>query len=177
MRAVRGMKNNVPPYGPGVEQQAAVPRFHNGVQADPATQAAMVEYSLGGILSPGTQVNLPTYTPPAPVVVSDNPAGAIQLTLNGVFQVTGSTSDSYEVKLYDTNSDLLWEDAVPTTGYLGAWNGLAWGYSLTADLGHNSSGQIIGPLGPPIASPANILQNFWEDLLPNPLDSASVEVQ
>ena len=134
----------------------------NGVQADPATQAAMVEYSLGGILSADTQVNLPTYTPPAPVVVSDNPTGAIQLTLNGVFQVTGSTSDSYEVKLYDTNSDLLWEDAVPTTGYAGAWNGLAWGYSLTSDLGHNSSGQIIGPLGSPIASPANILQNFWE---------------
>ena len=82
--------------------------------------------------------------------------------VNGVFQVTGSTSDSYEVKLYDTNSDLLWEDAVPTTGYLGAWNGLAWGYSLTADLGHNASGQITGPLGSPIASPANILQNFWE---------------
>ena len=145
----------------------------NGVQADPATQAAMVEYSLGGILSPDTQVNLPTYTPPVPVVVSDNPTGAIQLTLNGVFQVTGSTSDSYQVKLYDTNSDLLWEDTVPTAGYAGAWNGLAWSYSLTADLGHNSSGQIVGPLGSPIASPANI----WEDLLPSPLNSTSVEVQ
>ena len=33
------------------------------------------------------------------------------------------------------------------------------------------------PLGSPIASPANILQNFWEDVLPNPLDSTSVEVQ
>ncbi len=149
----------------------------NGVQADPDTQAAMVEHSLGGILSPDTQVNLPTYTPPVPVVASDNPTGAIQLTLNGVFQITDSTSDSYEVKLYDTNSDLLWEDTVPTAGYAGAWNGLAWNYSLVADLGHNSSGQTIGPLGSPIASPANLLQNFWEDLLPSALDSTSVEVQ
>ena len=111
------------------------------------------------------------------MVVSDNPSGAIQLTVNGVFQVTGSTSDSYKVKLYDTNSDILWENDVPTTGYAGAWNGLAWSYSLTADLGHNSSGQIIGPLGSPIASPANILQNFWEDVLPSALDSTTVGVQ
>ncbi len=27
MRAVRGMKNNVPPSGPGVKKQASVPRF------------------------------------------------------------------------------------------------------------------------------------------------------
>ncbi len=33
------------------------------------------------------------------------------------------------------------------------------------------------PLGSPIASPANILQNFWEDLLPSALDSTSVGVQ
>ncbi len=162
--------------GRGITQGVTGPSL-GGVQDDSVTGYAIVNYTIGNLTSPTTQVNLPTYTPSAPVVVSDNPAGAIQLTLNGVFQVTGSTSDSYEVKLYDTNSDLLWEDAVPTTGYLGAWNGLAWGYSLTADLGHNSSGQIIGPLGSPIASPANILQNFWEDVLPSPLDSISAEVQ
>ncbi len=33
------------------------------------------------------------------------------------------------------------------------------------------------PLGSPIASSANILQNFWEDVLPSPLDSISAEVQ
>ena len=147
--------------GRGLTQGVTGPTS-GGVQNDGALGSAMVDYTFGNLTSPTTQVNLPTYTPPAPVVVSENPTGAIQLTPNGAFQVTGSTSDSYEVKLYDTNSDLLWEDAVPTTGYLGAWNGLAWGYSLTADLGHNASGQITGPLGSPIASPANILQNFWE---------------
>ena len=183
MRAVRGMKNNVPPYGPGVEQQAAVPRFHNGVQADPATQAAMVEYSLGGILSPGTQVNLPTYTPTAPVVISDNPTGQIQLQLNGAFQVTdatsGSSPTSYSVKIYDSNSHLLWEDDVSAAAEpLGVWNGLALTYSLAAILNHDSNGNIIGVDGS-YAGPLNIFQNFWQAGVTSDsgYNSGTVEVQ
>ena len=97
--------------------------------------------------------------------------------LNGAFQVAGSPTDSCEVKMHNTSGELPWADDVPTSGYAGAWNGLAWSYSLAADLGHNSSGQVVGHLGSPIASPTNILQNFWEEIVSGPLDSAPAEVQ
>ncbi len=155
----------------------------NGVQADSATQAAMVEYSLGGILSPDTQVNLPTYTPTAPVVISDNPTGQIQLQLNGAFQVTdatsGSSPTSYSVKIYDSNSHLLWEDDVSAAAEpLGVWNGLALTYSLAAILNHDSNGNIIGVDGS-YAGPLNIFQNFWQAGVTSDsgYNSGTVEVQ
>ena len=58
----------------------------------------------------------------------------------------------------------------------GGWNGLASTYSLTAILNHDANGNIIGVDGS-YAGPLNILQNFWESVLANPLDSGTVEVQ
>ena len=162
--------------GRGLTQGVTGPTFA-GVQDDGVTGYALVGYTLGNLTSPATQVNLPAYTPATPAITADSPTGAIQITLNGAFQATDSTSNSYEVKLYDTNSHLLYEDDLPTSGYAGTWNGLAWSYSLVVDLGHNSSGQIICPTGAVIPSPAEILQNFWESVLSNPLDSSTVGVQ
>ena len=56
------------------------------------------------------------------------------------------------------------------------WNGLALTYSLTAILNHDANGNIIG-IGGSYASPLNILQNFWESVLSDPLDSGTVGVQ
>jgi hypothetical protein len=152
-----------------------------GVQDD--NGVANISYNFNGITAGSTQLNLLAYTPSAPVIVSDTSGanGEIQLTLNGAFQVTdatsGSSPTSFNVKLYDTNGDLLWEQDVsaasePTTGI---WNGLALTYSLTADLWHDASGKIIGVNGS-YAGPLNILQNFWQPDIIGPLDSSTVEI-
>ncbi len=95
-----------------------------------------------------------------------SPTGQIQLQLNGAFQVTdaisGSSPTSYDVKIYDSNSHLLWENDVSAAAEPpGVWNGLALTYSLTAILNHDANGNIIG-LNGSYAGPLNILQNFWQ---------------
>ena len=167
--------------GRGITQGVTGPSSLVVVQNDSVHQSALVGYTLGNLWSPTTQVNLPAYTPAKPVVVSDDPSGAIQLTLNGAFQVTdatsGSSPTSYDVKIYDTNSDLLYENDVSAASEpSGVWDGLALSYSLAATLNHDANGDIIGINGS-YASPLNILQNFWESVLSNPLDSSTVEVQ
>ena len=57
----------------------------------------------------------------------------------------------------------------------GVWNGLALSFSLAAILNHDANGNTIGVNGS-YAGPLNILQNFWESVLQNPLDSSTVEV-
>ena len=166
--------------GRGITQGVTGPSF-GGVQNDSLHQNALVGYIMGNIWSPTTQVNLPAYTPPAPVVVSDNPTGQIQLTLNGAFQVTdavsGSSPTSYNVKIYDTSSNLLYENDVSAAAEpSGVWNGLALTYSYAVTLNHDSNGNIIGVNGVLVPSPADILQNFWESVLTNPLDSSTVGV-
>jgi hypothetical protein len=90
---------------------------------------------------------------------------------------SGSSPTAYDVKIYDTNSDLLYENDVSAASEpSGVWDGLALSYSLAATLNHNANGEIIGVNGS-YAGPLNILQNFWESVLSNPLDSSTVEVQ
>ena len=149
------------------------------------TGVGAVGYSLQGtqtIDSTYTLVNLPVYTPPTPVVTSDNPTGAINLTLDGAFQVTDATNannDPFNLKIYDTNSDLLWQGIgelapLPT----GAWNGLAVPYSFSIALGHDLNGDIIGVNGD-FAGPLNILQNFFQSGITSDsgYDSGPVAVQ
>ncbi len=185
-RAAAGANDYVPfeinalEMGRGITQGVTGPSL-GGVQDDIVAGYALANYTIGNLTSPPTQVNLPVYAPAAPVVVSDSPTGLIQLQLNGAFQVTdatsGSSPTSYTVKLYDSNSHLLWEDDVSAAAEPpGVWNGLALTYSLTAVLNHDANGNIIG-IGASYAGPLNILQNFWESVLLNPLDSGTVEVQ
>ena len=154
----------------------------DGVQADPATQAAMVEYSLEGILSPDTQVNLPTYTPPAPAVISDVAGQPIQVQVDGAFQVTdataGSSPTSYDVKLYDTSGDKLYEEDVSAASEpTGIWNGLALEFTpILLTFGRGSNNTIIAPDGFVLTSPANILFNFWQSGVIGPLDSNTAEI-
>ncbi len=79
--------------GRGITQGVTGPSL-GGVQDDSVTGYALVNYTIGNLTSPTTQVNLPVYAPAAPVVVSDSPTGLIQLQLNGAFQVTDATSGS-----------------------------------------------------------------------------------
>ncbi len=90
---------------------------------------------------------------------------------------SGSSPTAYDVKIYDSNTDLLYENDVSAASEpSGVWDGLALSYSLAATLNHNANGEIIGVNGS-YAGPLNILQNFWESVLSNPLDSSTVEVQ
>ncbi len=137
---------SVPHLGRGLGQDLTGPLVNS-----PDSGLGAVGYSLTGsttLISPYTQVNLPVYMPPTPVVTSDNPTGAINLTLNGAFQVTDASNandNPFNLKLYDTSSDLLWQGIgelapLPT----GAWNGLAVPYSFNISLGHDASGDILG---------------------------------
>jgi hypothetical protein len=170
--------------GRGLSQGVTGPSL-GGVQDDSATGYALVGYTLGGIYSPTTQVNLPTYTPPAPAVISDVAGQPIQVQVEGAFQVTdataGSSPTSYDVKLYDTSGDKLYEQDVSAASEpSGVWNGLALEFSpilLTFDRGSNNT--IIAPDGFVLNSPANILQNFWESGVTSGsgYNSGTVEVQ
>ncbi len=171
---------SVPRLGRGLGQNLSGP-----LGSSPDTGVGAVGYSLTGstaLVSPYTQVNLPAYTPPTPVVTSDNPTGAINVTLNGAFQVTDASNandNPFNLKIYDTNSDLLWQGIgelapLPT----GAWNGLAVPYSFNIALGHDLNGDIIGVNGD-FAGPLNILQNFLESGVTSDsgYDSGTVGVQ
>ncbi len=50
------------------------------------------------------------------------------------------------------------------------------GSSTTQVNVSDSNGNIIGVNGVLVPSPADILQNFWESVLTNPLDSSTVGV-
>ena len=170
--------------GRGITQGVTGPSSLVVVQNDSVHQSALVGYTLGNLWSPTTQVNLPAYTPAKPVVVSDDPTGAIQLQLNGAFQVTdatsGSSPTSYNVKLYDSGTLLYEQDVSAASEPVGVWNGLAISYSLAASLNHDANGDITNTVNNvlvTVPSPAQILQNFWESVLTNPLDSSTVEVQ
>ncbi len=85
----------------------------------------------------------------------------------------------FNLKIYDTNSDLLWQGIgelapLPT----GVWSGLAVPYSFTIALGHDASGDIIGVNGD-FVGPLNILQNFLESGVTSDsgYDSGTVEVR
>ncbi len=158
----------VPEMGRGITQGVTGPSL-NGVQDDSALGSAIVDYTIGNLTSASTLVNLPAYTPPAPVVVSDDPTGSIQLQLNGVFKVTdatsGSSPTSYNVKLYDSGTLLYEQDVSAASEPVGVWNGLAISYSLAASLNHDANGDITNTVNNvlvTVPSPANILQNFWE---------------
>ena len=83
------------------------------------------------------------------------------------------------LKIYDTNSDLLWQgkgELAPLPA--GVWNGLAVPYSFTIALGHDVNGDIIGVNGD-LAGPLNILQNFFQSGITSDsgYDSGTAEVQ
>ncbi|MGC9261236.1 MAG: hypothetical protein ACP5I8_14320 [Phycisphaerae bacterium] len=172
-RAAAGPNDYVPfeinalEMGRGITQGVTGPSL-GGVQDDSDTGYALVGYTLGGISSPTTQVNLPNYTPPAPVVTSDVAGQPIQVQVEGAFQVTdataGSSPTSYDVKLYDTSSDKLYdEDVSAASEPSGVWNGLALEFSpILLTFGRGSNNTIIAPDGFVLTSPANILQDFWE---------------
>ncbi len=169
--------------GRGLSQGVTGPSLGN-VQDDSGTGYALVGYTLGGISSPTTQVNLPTYTPPAPVVIADVAGQPIQVQVEGAFQVTdataGSSPTSYDVKLYDTSGDKLYEEDVSAASEpTGIWNGLALEFTpILLTFGRGSNNTIIAPDGFVLTSPANILQNFWESGVTSSLgqDSTAVEI-
>ncbi len=70
--------------------------------------------------------------------------------------------NNFNLKIYDTSSDLLWQgigEMAPLPA--GVWNGLAVPYSFNIALGHDANGDIIGVNGD-FAGPLNILQNFFQ---------------
>ncbi len=152
--------------GRGLTQGVTGPAL-GGVQSDSAYGYAVIGYTLGALSSPYTMVNLPVYTPPAPVVDSDvtGAGGEIQLTLDGAFQVTDATNSNnnpFNLKIYDTSGDLLWQNIGETLPLpAGVWNGLALPYVFNVALLHDASGNIMG-VNSDYAGPLNILQNFWE---------------
>ena len=85
--------------------------------------------------------------------------------LNGVFQVAGSSTDSCEVELHDTET-LLYEQGVSAAAEPpGVWNGLAISYSLAALPKRGASGGItnnVNNVPVTVPSPAEIFQNLWK---------------
>ena len=128
---------------------------------------ANISYTLNGVDSASTALNVPAYTPPAPLVNAPNAQNQVMVTLNGAYQVQPSGSGSYaDVKLYADGgligSDTLlaeyqFNDLNPPNVSV-YWVGLAITYSQTVTL-TLSNYTLTGPLGS-----ANWDQGLFQEL-------------
>ncbi|MCL5945301.1 MAG: hypothetical protein M1472_00415 [Planctomycetes bacterium] len=159
------------PIGRGVNQSVSGP---GGLLDVSQTGFADISFTYDGnatdaisISSASTELDVPVYTPPAPIVSAANAQNQVTVTLNGAYQAQTSGSGSYAtVSLYSDGgllgSDTLlaqyqFNDINPpgTTVY---WVGLAINYSEIITLTLNDY-TLTGPLGS-----ANWDQGLFQEL-------------
>ncbi len=138
--------------GRGVDQSLSSPYATQPFQVG---GTAYISYSLNGLTSSSTELNLPAYTPPAPVVAAPNAQNQVSVTLNGAYEILPSGSGTYaSVKFYSdgglAGSDTLlaeyqFNDINPAAPSV-YWVGLAISYSETLTL-TLSNYTLTGPLG------------------------------
>ena len=119
------------------------------------TPYADISYTLNNLTAAATVLDVPRYTPPAPIVSAPNAQNQVIVTLSGAYQVQPSGSGSYATASLYSDGGLLGSDTllaqyqfndINPSGVSVYWAGLAISYTdtLTLTLSNNT---LTGPLG------------------------------
>ena len=143
--------------GRGVDESISSPYmsapFELGGPDSMPTPYADISYTLNNLTSAATELDVPAYTPPAPIVSAPNAQNQVMVALGGAYQVQPSGSGSYAtVTLYSSvvgsGTELaqnLYNDVTPANTAV-YWTGLAISYTDTVTL-TLSNNTLTGPLG------------------------------
>ena len=145
------------PIGRGVSQNVSGPGGSLDVSQTGFADISFTYYGNGtgatSISSASTELDVPAYAPPVPIVSAPNAQNQVTVTLDGAYQVQPSGSGTYAtVSLYsgvvgsDTElAQTLYNDINPA-GTAVYWTGLAISYIDTVTLAL-SNNNLTGPLG------------------------------